>query len=80
MDTEDSGPGKGKQPVTFGVGMVKGREDEWGEPADVQTKVSRRTLYNVTSKWTMLFIPSDRKTLCAYVVNSPPDRLQRAAG
>lgn len=32
--------GRAKQPVNFGVGMVKGREDEWGEPADVITKVS----------------------------------------
>jgi len=25
--------------MTFGMGMVKGREEEWGEPGDVQSKV-----------------------------------------
>lgn len=25
--------------MSFGVGMVKGREDEWSEPADIKTKV-----------------------------------------
>jgi hypothetical protein len=29
-----------KGALNFGVGMVKGREDEYGEPADVQTKVN----------------------------------------
>lgn len=31
---------KGGRSMNFGVGMVKGREEEWGEPRDVQTKVS----------------------------------------
>lgn len=39
-DETGAGGGRGKNPVNFGVGMVKGREDEWGEPADVVTKVS----------------------------------------
>lgn len=36
-DSNDSGT-EAKRPA-FGVGMVKGREDEWSEPADVKTKV-----------------------------------------
>jgi len=36
---QESVNGRGGQ-LNFGVGMVKGREDEFGEPADVQTKVS----------------------------------------
>lgn len=28
-----------RQRPAFGVGMVKGREDEWTEPGDVKTKV-----------------------------------------
>jgi hypothetical protein len=30
---------KSGKPVPFGLGMVKGREEEWGEPADIKTKV-----------------------------------------
>lgn len=26
--------------MNFGMGMVRGREEEWGEPGDIQTKVS----------------------------------------
>jgi hypothetical protein len=37
---DDDVPSRSKQPVNFGVGMVKGKEDEWGEPADVSTKVT----------------------------------------
>ncbi|KAL1411312.1 hypothetical protein Q8F55_002263 [Vanrija albida] len=29
-----------RRPVSFGVGMVKGREGEWSEPADVKTKIN----------------------------------------
>lgn len=36
----DSGAEGTRKPVNFGVGMVKGREEEWSEPADVKTKVS----------------------------------------
>lgn len=36
------GSGSAGGPVNFSVGMVKGREDEFGEPTDVVTKVSRR--------------------------------------
>lgn len=42
-DSNDSGTekgGAGAARPAFGVGMVKGREDEWSEPADVKTKVS----------------------------------------
>lgn len=43
-DSNDSGTEKGAAGAAgrpaFGVGMVKGREDEWSEPADVKTKVS----------------------------------------
>lgn len=39
-DSNDSGTEKGGARPAFGVGMVKGREDEWSEPADVKTKVS----------------------------------------
>ncbi|KAK4689517.1 hypothetical protein P7C73_g595, partial [Tremellales sp. Uapishka_1] len=31
---------KSGKPVPFGVGMVKGREEEWGEPADIKTKIN----------------------------------------
>ncbi|BEJ17880.1 hypothetical protein CspHIS471_0701480 [Cutaneotrichosporon sp. HIS471] len=37
----DSGAeGNTRKPVNFGVGMVKGREEEWSEPADVKTKIN----------------------------------------
>ncbi|RSH83458.1 uncharacterized protein EHS24_007143 [Apiotrichum porosum] len=41
---EDSNPDSGaegqRRPMSFGVGMVKGREDEWSEPADIKTKIN----------------------------------------
>ena len=35
----DSGTEKRGGAVNFGVGMVKGREEEYGEPQDIVTKV-----------------------------------------
>ena len=43
-DGGDDDGGRSRQPVNFGVGMVKGKEDEWGEPADVTTKVGAVSL------------------------------------
>jgi hypothetical protein len=39
---------EGKRPV-FGVGMVKGKEDEFGEEKDIQTRVRwRRSFFSVS--------------------------------
>ncbi|CAK9782512.1 hypothetical protein CC85DRAFT_266482 [Cutaneotrichosporon oleaginosum] len=38
-DSGPEGPSRSK-PVNFALGMVKGREEEWSEPADVKTKIN----------------------------------------
>lgn len=59
-DSNDSGTEKGGARPAFGVGMVKGREDEWSEPADVKTKVSCRAfVIKLTDQVDFLELPVD---------------------
>lgn len=60
----DSGAEGSRRPMSFGVGMVKGREEEWSEPADIKTKVcggEGRERYWVVAVWSRGKAIGDRR-------------------